>query len=167
MRAVESKSIRTGRAVLAGLLLSAMLGAWAWQTMPSQATPPPIRIVAIESNDDVEIEFPESRSPTWWARLERLPPAPDTRTACERAGGLWRRVGQMRQFACIVSTADAGKPCTDHAECEAFCVWLGEPPKLVREYRTVTGTCFASREPAGHCIIGVRSGRTEDPICID
>lgn len=95
--------------------------------------------------------------------LSAPPPAPATQAACEAAGGTWGRFGLLARELCDLPTGDAGKPCSDHADCESVCVATGGAQAGDR----VTGRCFARRVTLGTCLPYVANGVAQGVICVD
>jgi hypothetical protein len=87
-------------------------------------------------------------SPAARAETPAPPPVPQSRAACEAAGGAWDDIhGHGHVTGCNPHTTDGGKSCTDSDQCEGACQ---------------RGKCSESRFVRG---CGVLShGRT---LCID
>ena len=107
-----------------------------------------------------------------------IPPTPETpasefapRNADERAeaaacpgrGGRLDRVGKLQALRCIETYADAGKACTDGAQCLGKrCVGDFEDASATTP---ATGTCVATNNPFG-CQTIIQSGVART-ICVD
>jgi len=83
--------------------------------------------------------------------------------ACKAKGGHLKRVGKLQALRCIVTYSDAGKACTDGAQC------LGQ--RCVGDFEDTaaptpaTGTCTATNDPFG-CQTIIRDGKAAT-ICVD
>lgn len=83
---------------------------------------------------------------------------------CEARGGAMTPVGRMQTLQCVIAYTDAGKPCTDGAQCQGDC--RTEPTVTVREGQSVTGQCQANSNRFG-CFTTIRNGKAEATLCID
>lgn len=83
--------------------------------------------------------------------------------SCEAQGGRWGRFGLMEKEQCNRPTADAGKKCSDHDECESNCVTDDSVPADTE----VTGKCFEWTVTLGRCLNGVKDGKAQGVICAD
>ena len=70
------------------------------------------------------------------------PQIPADQSGCEAAGGDWRREGRLGAYRCVIAYADAGRPCTDAAQCQA------------------------KSSPFG-CFTRVENGRAAATLCVD
>lgn len=83
--------------------------------------------------------------------------------ACPGKHGRLERVGKAQTLRCIVTYSDAGKACTDGAQCQAGrCTG---PDELEGSTATVAGTCAATNDPFG-CGVIIRDGKAAT-ICVD
>ena len=95
---------------------------------------------------------------------------PDTRPACEAAGGEWGPAGIFPTPICRMPTHDGGVACADSGECEGLC--LAAPTALqlaaLRERKTLKlmGTC-SSKIPVFGCMAEVKKGYVKGLICRD
>jgi Uncharacterized lipoprotein len=110
-----------------------------------------------------------------------IPPpvrVPETADAgdCAARGGEMRRLGRMGREYCVVKYADAGKPCTDGAQCQGECradANLPPPPASGAPAPGPTpvppaataGRCQADSDPFG-CYTRIENGRGTT-ICVD
>ncbi len=90
-------------------------------------------------------------------------PAPATQAECEVAGGVWARRGLLATELCDLPTADAGKPCTKHDDCESVCI----APDGARAGDRVTGQCYARSVTLGTCLPYVIDGVVQPVMCVD
>jgi len=85
---------------------------------------------------------------------------------CAAARGQWARFGVRDHlcgvYSCAPRTADAGKACRGHAECEYLCVYNRE----AKVGTQVTGECAAYRNAFG-CTTHVNGGTIVGRVCID
>ncbi|SBV50776.1 hypothetical protein XBLMG947_1558 [Xanthomonas bromi] len=93
--------------------------------------------------------------------------APATQTsadaaACTAKGGQLHPVGRMQIPRCIVPYADAGKTCTDNADCSGDCL----ATNIVPTGATTTGTCQRDSDRFG-CRQEVVGGKGQAALCID
>jgi hypothetical protein len=84
--------------------------------------------------------------------------------ACEQRGGTLERVGRLQSFQCIVSYADAGKTCSDGAQCQGDCRIEGNDG--LNAGANVTGQCQASSNGFG-CFTRVEDGKATATLCVD
>lgn len=82
---------------------------------------------------------------------------------CTARGGHLERVGKLQALRCIVAYADAGKACTDGAQCLGQRC-MGEA-KDEAAATAVVGRCVATSDPFG-CQTVIRSGQAAT-VCID
>lgn len=83
--------------------------------------------------------------------------------ACAAAGGEVRPVCRRGLPACVLSYSDAGKACTDKADCQGKCLVTGEAPAAGTPAQ---GQCQANDDPCG-CRTEVMGGVAQLGICID
>ncbi len=87
------------------------------------------------------------------------------RARCEAAGGTVARDGMLGWEQCIQPYADAGKACTDNADCLGQCrLSLGDDMPVMG--KPVTGKCQANDSPFG-CYATVENGRATPALCVD
>lgn len=84
--------------------------------------------------------------------------------ACAARGGVMRPVGRAQSVRCIVRYADAGRACTDAAQCQGECLASsdGEPDQA----GVVHGVCSADSNRFG-CRTVIRDGKARPTICVD
>jgi len=87
------------------------------------------------------------------------------RARCEAAGGTVRRDGMRGWEQCIQTYADAGKTCSDNAECIGQCR-LALEDAMPDTNASVTGTCQSTDSPFG-CYATVEDGKATPAICVD
>lgn len=88
---------------------------------------------------------------------------PETEPACLAAGGTWRREGLLGRWTCVMPHPDAGRPCTDGAQCLGDCRATGPS---VRPGQPSAGVCQADSSPFG-CFTRVENGRAAATLCVD
>ena len=84
--------------------------------------------------------------------------------ACAAKGGTVRPICRMQRPACVITYADAGKTCSDKADCQGRCLYRGEPP--ADDAAAVTGQCQATSDPCG-CFTTVVKGQVGPGMCVD
>jgi putative hemolysin len=82
------------------------------------------------------------------------------RMACTSSGGRVERRGRLQAEACVHPFADAGKACTDKADCQGKCVSTGNDPTAT------AGQCQADDRLFG-CYSEIKGGEAVNTICID
>ena len=85
-------------------------------------------------------------------------------SACAARGGEMKQVGRLQSWQCVIRYADAGKRCTDGAQCQGDC--RTEPTVTAREGQSVRGVCQATSNRFG-CFTTIRDGKAEATLCID
>ncbi|HRO32578.1 MAG TPA: hypothetical protein PLQ03_04120 [Brevundimonas sp.] len=97
---------------------------------------------------------------------DETPGATQTLTAaeCTARGGQMRPVGRMQSVRCVLRYADAGKRCTDGAQCQGDCRVEGEA--TAREGDAVVGRCQIENVRFG-CFTTIANGRAQATLCID
>ncbi len=83
---------------------------------------------------------------------------------CSAQGGKMQRVGRMQSLQCVIPYSDAGKTCTDAAQCQGECRVPGSV--IVEDGRAVEGQCTADSNRFG-CYTRVENGRATAAICVD
>jgi putative hemolysin len=85
------------------------------------------------------------------------------RAACTSAGGTVQRRGRMQAESCVHAFADAGKQCSDSAQCRGKCVGsTGDTASAT----PVSGQCQADDRLFG-CYAEVKGGKAVNAICVD
>ena len=87
----------------------------------------------------------------------------DTAETCAARGGQIETVGRRGLPTCVVPYADAGKSCTDNAQCQGGCIVEGN---LEPNDAPVTGQCKRSNVQFG-CYAKVVGGKATGAICVD
>jgi putative hemolysin len=82
------------------------------------------------------------------------------RAACTGSGGRVERRGRMGAELCVMPFADAGKACTDKADCQGKCVSTGNDPAAT------AGQCQADDRLFG-CYSEIKGGKAVNTICVD
>lgn len=102
--------------------------------------------------------------PTEECRSEELLADDPGCEACIAQGGRWIRAGLRQRLFCLMPMADAGKSCSDGAQCDSrWCQYQG-PNKNPTE--PVVGTCAADNNPYG-CGKSVVQGKYKRRTCAD
>jgi hypothetical protein len=83
---------------------------------------------------------------------------------CLAQGGKMQRVGRLQSLQCVQTYSDAGKTCTDAAQCQGECRVPGSV--IVEDGRAVEGQCTADSNRFG-CYTRVENGRATAAICVD
>jgi hypothetical protein len=84
--------------------------------------------------------------------------------ACTRAGGAIQPVCRMGNPMCVITFADAGKSCTDGAQCGSSRCYAGTP--VTSSGGAATGQCAANNNPCG-CNQRVEDGVALSTLCVD
>ena len=85
-------------------------------------------------------------------------------SACAARGGEMKQVGRMQSWQCVIAYADAGKRCTDSAQCQGDCRVEGATG--VQPGAATAGVCQATSDRFG-CNAVVRDGKAGPTLCID
>ena len=91
-----------------------------------------------------------------------LTPSQSIEASCTARGGKIQNVGRIQMPTCVVPFADAGKACTDKAQCQGDCILSGN----LEVQGPVTGQCQQSNRQFG-CFAKVVNGQATRAICID
>jgi len=85
---------------------------------------------------------------------------------CRAAGGEWSRFGVRDHlcnvYSCAERTRDAGKPCSNRAECEHLCITKAAP----KIGAPAQGECSAVKTSFG-CFTYVDGGKIVGRVCAD
>lgn len=90
------------------------------------------------------------------------PTAEASEAACVARGGVIQRGGKLQLPTCVTPYADAGKACTDKAQCQGACILEGN----LEPQTSVTGQCQKTSQQFG-CYARVENGQTTGAICVD
>lgn len=85
--------------------------------------------------------------------------------ACAKAGGAVQPVCRMGNPMCVVTFADAGKACTDGAQCGSGRCYA-VTPTAASGGQSATGQCAATNNPCG-CNQRVEDGVALPTLCVD
>lgn len=85
--------------------------------------------------------------------------------ACADRGGTYQRAGRVGGLHCIVRYADAGKRCTDGAQCQGDCR-LTDVAAMPRDGTAAVGVCQADSNRFG-CYATITDGKADAAICVD
>ena len=89
--------------------------------------------------------------------------ADNAQATCAAQGGRLERVGRAQTLQCVIPYADAGKSCTDGAQCESGRC-LG--PVDAAGQTNTSGQCQADNMRFG-CTTTIVNGHAEAAICVD
>ena len=92
-------------------------------------------------------------------------PAPAAQSAdatCAARGGSMQPVGRMQRPTCVVPYADAGKTCSDKADCQGACIAEGN----LEAQGATTGQCQKTNVQFG-CYAKIVNGKATGAICVD
>ena len=92
-------------------------------------------------------------------------PAPAAQSAdasCAARGGSMQPVGRRQRSTCVVTYADAGKTCSDKADCQGACIAEGN----LEAQGATTGQCQKTNVQFG-CYAKIVGGKATAAICID
>ncbi|MDO1559474.1 hypothetical protein Q0812_08540 [Brevundimonas sp. 2R-24] len=81
--------------------------------------------------------------------------------ACAARGGSMMAAGMLGRVQCVVPYSDAGRRCTDGAQCQGDCRADLEAGPEARE-----GRCQADSRPFG-CYAVMENGRAGPALCVD
>lgn len=97
---------------------------------------------------------------------EQTGPAPGVESAdasCAARGGQMERVGRAQTLQCVIHYADAGKSCTDGAQCQAG---RCQGPMEATPRANAAGQCQSTNMAFG-CYTMITDGRMGPAICVD
>lgn len=108
----------------------------------------------------------EAPAPAGYAKIDfaAAKATPAERAACEAAGGIIQPSGKLQWENCVQPFADAGKACSNDADCIGECRYEGDielPPGAA-----VAGTCQVDDARFG-CRTVVENGRIAHTLCVD
>jgi len=87
------------------------------------------------------------------------------RDACLAAGGEIIKTGRLQAEHCVQPYPDAGKVCSDEADCLGWCI-LEESVSEPVPGTDATGVCQPTTDSFG-CTTLVKGGKIEGTICVD
>jgi hypothetical protein len=94
---------------------------------------------------------------------DAAPPKADSAQAdCAGRGGSMQPVGRMQRLTCVVPYADAGKTCSDKADCQGACIAEGN----LEAQGATTGQCQKTNIQFG-CFAKIVNGKATAAMCID
>ena len=96
------------------------------------------------------------------AQPAATPSAQTAEASCAARGGHIQPVGRMGLPTCVVPYADAGKACTDKAQCLGACILEGN----LEATANVVGACQKTNVQFG-CFAKVVNGKAQNAICVD
>jgi hypothetical protein len=83
--------------------------------------------------------------------------------ACTASGGSVSRRGRLGTDYCVAPLADAGKVCSDKADCTGTCIGASDAVPG----SAATGTCQPDDGPLFGCYSTVVGGKATAAICVD
>ncbi|MGR4865218.1 hypothetical protein [Caulobacter sp. LARHSG274] len=92
-------------------------------------------------------------------------PAPSAQSeaaTCATRGGTLQPVGRLQRPTCVVPFADAGKTCSDKADCQGACIAEGN----LQAQGATTGQCQKTNVQFG-CYARIVDGKATAAICVD
>lgn len=90
------------------------------------------------------------------------PAAQSADASCAARGGTLQPVGRLQRQTCVVPYADAGKTCSDKADCQGACIAEGN----LEAQGAVTGQCQKTNVQFG-CYAKIVDGKATGAICVD
>ena len=90
------------------------------------------------------------------------PAAQSADASCAARGGSMQPVGRLQRPTCVVPYADAGKTCSDKADCQGGCIAEGN----LEAQDATTGQCQKTNVQFG-CYAKVVNGKATGAICVD
>jgi putative hemolysin len=90
------------------------------------------------------------------------PAAQSADASCAARGGTMQPVGRLQRPTCVVPYADAGKTCSDKADCQGACIAEGN----LEAQGATTGQCQKTNVQFG-CYAKIVGGKSTGAICID
>jgi hypothetical protein len=86
--------------------------------------------------------------------------------ACAKAGGALQPVCRMQKPMCLITFSDAGKSCTDGAQCGSGRCLAGNPTASTGGGPGATGQCSTTNDPCG-CYQRIEKGVAQPTLCAD
>jgi hypothetical protein len=97
------------------------------------------------------------------AEVPSAPPSAEAQAAaCAAKGGTIQPIGRARFPTCVVPYADAGKACTDKAQCQGACIAEGN----AESQAAVSGQCQKTNVQFG-CFARIVDGKSTGTLCVD
>jgi len=90
------------------------------------------------------------------------PVAEATEASCAARGGALQPVGRMQRQTCVIPYADAGKVCSDKADCQGSCIADGN----AESQAATAGQCQKTNVQFG-CYAKIVGGKSTGTICVD
>ena len=90
------------------------------------------------------------------------PTAQSADASCAARGGSMQPVGRIQRPTCVVPFADAGKTCSDKADCQGACIADGN----AESQSATTGQCQKTNVQFG-CYAKIVGGKSTGTICVD
>jgi putative hemolysin len=83
---------------------------------------------------------------------------------CAQQGGRWTAIGRAQNWTCLVDYPDAGKACTDTAQCQGRCLVQGE---FLAAGKPAAGVCQRDASQRFGCRQPVENGLAGQVLCVD
>ena len=91
-------------------------------------------------------------------------PAASGQAQCAQQGGRWTAIGRAQHWTCLVDYPDAGKACTDTAQCQGRCLVDGE---YLAAGKPADGVCQRDASQGFGCHQPVEDGMAGPVVCVD
>ena len=86
--------------------------------------------------------------------------------ACAKAGGELKPVCRMQRPMCLITFSDAGRSCTDGAQCGSGRCLAESPTASTGGGPGATGQCSTTNDPCG-CYQRIEKGVAQPTLCAD
>ena len=118
-----------------------------------------MRKISILAAASLAVSLPAACAPT---APGPAPTAQSEAATCATRGGTMQPVGRLQRPTCVVPFADAGKTCSDKADCQGACIAEGN----LEAQGAVTGQCQKTNVQFG-CYAKIVNGKATGAICVD
>ena len=123
-----------------------------------------MRKISILATASLALSLLAACAPTAQAPAPSLPTgtAQSADASCAARGGSMQPVGRLQRPTCVVPYADAGKTCSDKADCQGACIAEGN----LEAQGATTGQCQKTNVQFG-CYAKIVGGKATGAICVD
>lgn len=83
---------------------------------------------------------------------------------CLAKGGTYIKQGRLQMYRCVMQFSDAGKSCSDSANCQGKCT--SSDTSIAAGTSNVTGICATNDSPFG-CHQSIEGGVAKGFLCVD